>query len=101
MNTTYDIGKTIYYTAVNQNDKKQYLHPTIKPINIIENLVKISSREGEIILDPFVGSGTTCVASKRLDRKYIGFEINEKYYKIAKDRLQGWNQKGEMSLLDI
>ena len=101
MNTTYDIGKTIYYTAIKQNDKKQYLHPTIKPLNIIENLVKISSREGDVILDPFVGSGTTCVAAKRLGRKYIGFEINEKYYKIAKDRLQGWNQKGEMSLFDI
>lgn len=101
MNTTYDIGKTIYYTAVNQADRKQYLHPTIKPLNIIENLIKVSSVEGGIILDPFVGSGTTCVASKRLGRKYIGFEINEKYYKIAKDRLQGWNQKGEMSLFDI
>ena len=97
----YDELKTVYYQCINQKDKKQYLHPTIKPLNIIENLVKISSREGEIIFDPFVGSGTTCVAAKRLGRKYIGFEINEKYYKIAKDRLQGWNQKGEMSLFDI
>ena len=40
MNTTYDIGKTVYYTTLNQLDKKQYLHPTIKPLNIIENLVK-------------------------------------------------------------
>ena len=101
MNFNYDIGKTIYYTPLNQLDKNQYLHPTIKPLNIIENLVKISSREGDVILDPFVGSGTTCVAAKRLGRKYIGFEINEKYYKIAKDRLQGWNQKNEMNLFDI
>ena len=101
MNFNYDIGKTVYYTSLNQLDKNQYLHPTIKPINIIENLVKISSVEGDVILDPFVGSGTTCVAAKRLGRKYIGFEINEKYYKIAKDRLQGYNQKGEMNLFDI
>ena len=101
MNFNYDIGKTVYYTALNQNDKNQYLHPTIKPLNIIENLVKISSIEGDVIFDPFVGSGTTCVAAKRLGRKYIGFEINEKYYKIAKDRLQGWNQKNEMNLFDI
>lgn len=100
-NFNYDIGKTVYYTTLNQLDKKQYLHPTIKPLNIIENLIKVSSVEGDVILDPFVGSGTTCVAAKRLGRKYIGFEINEKYYKIAKDRLQGWNQKGEMSLFDI
>ena len=97
----YDELKTVYYQCINHKDKNQYLHPTIKPLNIIENLVKISSREGDVILDPFVGSGTTCVATKRLGRKYIGFEINEKYYKIAKDRLQGWNQKNEMNLFDI
>lgn len=85
----------------NIEDKKNFKHPTIKNIKIIENLVANSSQAGDVILDPFVGSGTTCVAAKRLGRKYIGFEINEKYYKIAKDRLQGWNQKGEMSLFDI
>lgn len=97
----FERARTVYLTKNNIEDKKNFKHPTIKNIKIIENLVANSSQAGEIILDPFVGSGTTCVAAKRLGRKYIGFEINEKYYKIAKDRLQGWNQKGEMSLLDI
>lgn len=97
----FERARTVYLTKNNIEDKKNFKHPTIKNIKIIENLVANSSQTGEIILDPFVGSGTTCVAAKRLGRKYIGFEINEKYYKIAKDRLQGWNQKGEMSLLDI
>lgn len=48
---------------------------------------------GGLIFDPFVGSGTTCVAAKELGLKYIGFEINPKYYEIAKDRLNGVTQK--------
>ena len=87
--------------VVTKEDKKKYGHPTIKPLERIKDYIINSSQAGEIILDPFVGSGTTCVAAKRLGRKYIGFEINEKYYKIAKDRLQGWNQKNEMNLFDI
>ena len=53
------------------------------------------------MFDPFVGSGTTCLAAKHLGLNYLGFEINEIYYKIAKDRLNGINQKGEMNLFDI
>lgn len=56
---------------------------------------------GGLVFDPFVGSGTTCLAAKHLGLNYLGFEINETYYKIAKDRLQGINQKGEMNLFDI
>ena len=97
----FERARTVYLTKNNIEDKKNFKHPTIKNMKIIENLVANSSQKNEIILDPFVGSGTTCVAAKRLGRKYIGFEINEKYYKIAKDRLQGWNQKNEMNLFDI
>ena len=56
---------------------------------------------GGLVFDPFVGSGTTCLAAKHLGLNYIGFEINEKYYKIACDRLNGINQKGEMNLFDL
>lgn len=59
-----------------------------------------STNENDIVLDAFVGSGTTCVACKELNRQYIGFEINEKYFKIAKDRLNGINQKGQMDLFN-
>ena len=97
----FERARTVYLTKNNIEDKKNFKHPTIKNIKIIENLVANSSQTDEVILDPFVGSGTTCVAAKRLGRKYIGFERNEKYYKIAKDRLQGWNQKNEMNLFDI
>lgn len=60
-------------------------HPTVKPLSIIKNLV---SRTSGIILDPFLGSGTTAVAAKELGRKFIGIEISREYCEIAKKRLR-------------
>ena len=57
-------------------------------------------RGGSIVFDPFMGSGTTALACTHLKRNYLGFEISEKYYKIAVDRLKGINAKGEMNLFD-
>lgn len=100
LNTTYDTAKTVYVTAINQDDKRKYLHPTIKPIEIIENFVR-NSCGGGIVLDPFCGSGTTCLAAKRQGFDYIGFEIDPKFHQIATDRLEGWDQRGRMNLFDI
>jgi len=96
-------GKTVYVTKTNVGDKSKYKHPTIKPIDIIETLIKNSSNVsgGGLVFDPFVGSGTTCLAAKHLGLNYLGFEINEKYYNIAKDRLSGIDQNGEMNLFDL
>ena len=63
------------------------LHPTQKPVNLIEFLLKNSSKETEIIIDPFMGSGTTGVACKNLNRKFIVIELDDKYFDIAKDRI--------------
>lgn len=95
------VKRKCYMTSVNKEDKNNFNHPTIKPIEIIENFILNSSKENDIIFDPFLGSGTTALAAKHLNRNYIGIEISEKYYKIAQDRLQGINQKGEMNLFDI
>ena len=97
----YHSLKTVWFKNTNIEDKKKFVHPTIKDLEIIETLIKNSTGGGSIILDPFLGSGTTALACKHLGLSYIGFEINEHYYKIAKDRLQGINQKGEMNLFDI
>jgi DNA modification methylase len=101
LNTKYESAKTVYVKPINIEDKNNFGHPTIKPIDIIENFIKNSSNENDIILDPFLGSGTTALAAKHLKRNYIGFEINENYFKISKERLDGINQKGEMNLFDI
>lgn len=63
-------------------------HPTVKPLKLMSYLIVLFSREGDIILDPFLGSGTTCVSAKNLNRNYIGIEINPDYVKIAQDRLK-------------
>ena len=69
-------------------DKGKENHPTQKPLALIKWLVITFSDKCDIILDPFLGSGTTAVAAKQLGRKYIGIEISEKYCQIARDRLR-------------
>lgn len=78
---------TYYVTPLNQKDKKLWNHPTIKPLNIIENFVKNSSQTGDIIVDPFSGSGTTALAARNLNRQYICFEINKEYFDGSVNRL--------------
>jgi len=66
---------------------KKKRHPTEKSLDLFKELIEISSNEQDLILDPFLGSGTTCRAAKDLGRKCIGIEINEEYVKIAIQRL--------------
>jgi len=63
-------------------------HPTQKPEKLIERIILASSNENDLVFDPFLGSGTTCVVAKRLKRKYLGFEINKKYFILACKRLK-------------
>ena len=63
------------------------IHPTQKPLKLFEYLMEVSSNKGDLVCDPFVGSGTTAVAAKKLNRNYICSDINEKYVKIAKERV--------------
>lgn len=78
---------TYYVTPLNQKDKKLFGHPTIKPIDIVQNFIVNSSQEGDIVLDPFIGSGTTAVAAVNTGRNYIGFELDEQYCAIAEKRI--------------
>lgn len=64
------------------------VHPTQKPVEVIEKLITDSTKEGDLVLDCFMGSGTTAVAAKKLNRNFIGYEIQEKYIEIAKRRLK-------------
>ena len=85
---SYEDAKTYYIAPINHKDKKKYKHPTIKPLDITEKVIKNSSKENDIILDPFMGSGTTGVACKKLNRNFIGIELDEKYFNIAKERIE-------------
>ena len=70
------------------HNKLKNFHPTVKPIKLMSYLIVLGSRIDDIVLDPFVGSGTTCIAAKRLKRKYIGIEKDKEYCKIAEARLK-------------
>ena len=61
-------------------------HPTQKPLKLIEEFLLLSSKEGDLVLDPFMGINSTGIACKLLGRKFIGFEINKKYFNVAQKR---------------
>lgn len=63
------------------------LHPTQKPISLMKTLIELTTQEGQLVIDPFSGSGSTLVAAKELGRNYIGFELNPAYVEISKKRL--------------
>lgn len=71
----------------NMKNKEKRYHPTQKPVGLIERLLLDYSKENDLILDCFCGSGTTLVAAERLNRRYIGIELEEKYCEITKQRL--------------
>ena len=68
--------------------KDQRVHPTQYPEALAEKMIKRGSKEGDVVLDPFAGSGTSLVVAKRLGRKYIGIEINPTHYEGIKERLK-------------
>lgn len=67
-------------------------HPTQKPILLVQSLIELSTKENQIVLDPFMGSGTTGVACKNLNRCFIGIELNKRYYDVANCRINDINQ---------
>ena len=77
----------MFLGSINHKDNKLYGHPTVKPLELVEKLIRNSSSEGEIVLDTFCGSGTTCVACERLNRNYIGIEISPEYCELSEKRI--------------
>lgn len=67
--------------------------PTKLPLELVKKILQYSSERGDIVLDPFLGSGQVIIASKMMDRKYIGFEIVEDYYRFCKERLESGNYR--------
>jgi len=76
---------------------EKYNHPCQMPLQVMKNIINILPKD-KIIIEPFLGTGTTCAAAKELNRNYIGFEIDKFYYKIASDRLNGITANGQTSI---
>ena len=98
---SYQTKSKYFISSTNKEDKDQYLHPTCKNVDMISRHIINSTNENDIVLDTFAGSCSTLIACKRLNRRYIGFEIEPKWYEIGLKRLQGENAKGELNLFDI
>lgn len=74
-------------SVLNVDNPRNKVHPTEKPVELMEILINNSSQEGELVLDPFMGSGTTAIACINNNRNYIGFELDKQYYDIANVRI--------------
>lgn len=77
------------------------IHDTEKPVELMKILIENSSKEGDTILDPFMGSGTTGIACRKTNRKFIGVEIDEQYFKIAKERINEKTQIKDNNIFDF
>lgn len=89
-------GKRGVYTHLTNNRERDGRHPTEKPISLMAELLRDFTNAGQTILDPFMGSGTTGVACVRSGRKFIGIEKDQKYFDIARERIQREYDQGDM-----
>lgn len=80
-------GNVWYFARVRYRMEEYENHPTQKPISLLERIIKASSNEGDVVLDPFCGTFTTCFVAQQLKRRFIGIEIQEEYFKIGLRRL--------------
>lgn len=101
LNDGYEYKSKFYVAPANVSDKKKFEHMTIKPLPFVEKHILHASKEGDIVFDPFAGSGTTLVSAKNNKRHYLGFEIVEKWQKIASDRLNDIDATGQYSMFTV
>ena len=84
---TYESKRKYFVTPINTEDKKLWGHPTPKPVPIIKTLIENSTLMGGVVLDPYMGSGTTAIACLKERRHFLGFELNKEYFDIAQRRI--------------
>ena len=92
---TYESGVFEYASESGGGFKR--IHPTQKPVKLIEALIEIHSDEGDLVLDPFMGSSTTAIASINVNRRFIGFELDEEYFNKSIIRINEYLAKTEKS----
>ena len=85
---SYEDAKTFYVAPKNVADKKRFGHPTIKPLDFTEKIIRNSTREDDVVLDPFMGSGTTGVACINTGRRFVGMELDKQYFDVAMQRIK-------------
>lgn len=83
----YTTKSLVYKSGQNRADKKLYGHPTIKPVPLLLKYLTNHSDTGDVVFDPFMGSGSTGVAARNTNRKFIGIELDSDYFRIALERI--------------
>jgi len=91
----YDVFTGFPCTVLKFDKDKNHLHPTQKPVPLMEYLIKTYTNEDETVLDFTMGSGSTGVAAKNINRNFIGIEMDENYFNIAKERIENTNPLGQ------
>jgi site-specific DNA-methyltransferase (adenine-specific) len=101
---TFNRQRDTYENAIFETpivNHKQRIHPTQKPLSIIENILLIHSNENDIVLDCFMGSGTTAVSAIKNNRRFIGFEVSPEYIELANKRIEStYNEIADEKLLN-
>jgi len=82
-------------------ESKNGKHPTQKPLRILDRMIRLSSKKGDLVMTPFSGSGSECVAAKIAERNYLGFETDKEYYDISLIRLSEAEPSNQISLMDF
>lgn len=93
-----EMGITDVWRDIDFYSEKR-MHPTQKPVRLIKRLIKVSSNEGDLVLDPFMGSGTVGAVAKALGRDFIGYEIDKDYFVRCSERID--NQGGLSGFLEV
>src|SRR5262249_38300667 len=89
---------TWYVSRVCGTFKERTGHPCQMPAALLERIIRVASNPGDVVLDPFAGSGTTLVAAKKLGRRYLGVELSEKYAVAVRERLEGIEGSGSVEV---
>lgn len=104
-NHDYKLKSKWFTSPANKSDKDLFNHPTIKPLELVKRHLLHTTQPNDIVLDCFMGSGTTAVACQDTNRQFIGFEIEQKWVDIANGRLKGKNaeqvKNGQISIFEL
>lgn len=97
--TSFNANAKVFEAAPQGTNKEKRFHPSQKPIALYEWIMNLFSAEGELILDTHVGSGSSLIACRNTNHKYVGFEIDDFYYEKAKHRIEAW--ASQMNIYDL
>ena len=78
----------MFHNKKEKDSNGNNVHDSQKPVKLFQTMIENSSKEGEIVLDPFIGSGTAAIACIRANRHFIGFELDKKYFDISMQRIK-------------